>query len=269
MRLFARAALCLCLGTLFAAETAIAGPALDDGKSASPNTSSTLVSPSTAPEKAVEYGVGFRLRNIRVPKGELELFLDKAGDAGASNLGLGIDLTRRRGNVELQLGIEFENITPGEGVWIESGSNVAAGDEADYVLDPSHAPKGDKLGWVTFEFTFLNHAPITKNISIRYGGGAGIGIVTGNLYHHNIACAAGATNDNPTPGCVPMRFGGTGVDSDGAAAAGTAKYNLPPVFPVVNAILGLQLKPFDKMTVNIEGGIRTFLFFGVSSSYFF
>ncbi|MBX3154545.1 MAG: hypothetical protein KF773_01000 [Deltaproteobacteria bacterium] len=253
---------------LFAGGSALAGPALDDGKSASPNTDSTLTPPGMAPDKEVEYGIGIRVRNVRVPKGELELFLERAGDTGASNLGFGIDLTRRRGNVELQLGIEFEHINPGEGVWIESGKNVAAGDEADYVLSPEHAPRGENLGWLTFEFTFLNHAPITKNISIRYGAGAGIGLVYGNLYHHNITCV-GATNDMPDPGCKPMRFGGRGIDTDGAAAAGTAKYNLPPVFPVVNAIIGVQLKPFDKMTVNIEGGIRTFLFFGMSSSYFF
>jgi len=64
-------------------------------------------------------------------------------------------------------------------------------------------------------------------------------------------------------------IGGTGIDTDGAAAAGTDHYKLPPVFPVLNLIAGVQFKPFDKMTVNLEGGIRTFLFFGVSSSYFF
>jgi hypothetical protein len=214
-------------------------------------------------EKEVEWGIGIRLRNVRIPKGEIELFVARAGDTGASNVGFGLDFTRRRGNVELQLGFEFEHINPGEGAWIESGKNVAAGDEADYVVTPEHA--GENLGWVTAEFTFLNHAPINKNIAIRYGGGAGIGIVTGNLRHYNIVCH-GATNDMPEPGCTPPRFNGQGTYSEGTETLD--KYNLPPVFPVVNAIIGVQFRPTEKMTINLEGGIRTFLFFGLSASYF-
>jgi hypothetical protein len=219
-------------------------------------------------EKPVEYGVGVRLRNVRLPKAEVELFVERAGDNGGSTLGLGVDLIRRRGNVELQLGFEYEKLEAGKGVWIESGKNVANGDAADFI------PRNqNSLGWFTIEFTFLNHAPITKNLSIRYGGGAGLGIVTGKLQHFNINCAAGATNANPEPGCTPPTVvAPNGQQGQGQFEEGTetlVDYNLPPVFPVVNAILGLQFKPTDKMTVNVEGGIRTFLFFGASAAYFF
>lgn len=220
---------------------------------------------AAADEKdAVEYGLGFRLRNVRVPQFEMELFLERS-PGGSSNVGFGVDLTRRRGSVELQLGFEYENITPAEGVWIASGDNVAAGDEADYLLSPDSS--GKKLGWFTVEFTFLNHASITKNLAFRYGGGAGLGIITGELRRYNIICGAGATNSSPEPGCVPPRFGGTGSYSEGTETQ--VKYNLPPVFPVVNAIIGLQYKPAEKVTINLEGGIRTLFFFGLSGSYFF
>ena len=56
---------------------------------------------------------------------------------------------------------------------IESGKNIAAGDVADYVLPENN--QDSQLKWYTLEFTFLNHAPINKYVSIRYGGGAGIG----------------------------------------------------------------------------------------------
>ena len=262
----------VCVGTLvwLGAGTAAAGPALDDDKATSPPAGGTpeiAPEPPAPTEKPVEYGLGVRLRNVRIPKAEIELFVDRAGDKGASNIGLGLELTRRRGNTELQLGFEYEHLQPGSGVWIESGKNVANGDEADFVVSPDNAPGNEKLGWFTFEFTFLNHAPITKNVSIRYGGGAGLGIVLGNLYHFNMVCV-GATNATPEPGCKPMEFGGTGVkSSDGGG--NLVKYNIPPVFPVVNAIIGIQIKPIEKMTINIEGGIRTFLFFGTSASYFF
>src|SRR5262245_41636533 len=83
---------------------------------------------STSPQ--LEYGADFRIRRVYVPKALLNLFVEKSG-AGAANTGFGVDLVRRRGDLELQLGFEFEHVQPGEGVWINSGDNVAGGDEAD------------------------------------------------------------------------------------------------------------------------------------------
>ncbi len=216
----------------------------------------------TPTEAPVEYGVGIRLRNVRVPKSILELFVDRSA-GGASSFGYGLELVRRRGTVELQLGFEFEHLQVAEGVWINRGESVANGDEADYILAPEHAPNNDELGWFTIEFTFINHSVINKNFAIRYGGGAGLGILTGALYRFDTICAAGSTNSNPTPGCVPTQRGGTGSGS------GPVKYDLPPVFPVVNAIIGVQIKPIDKMVINIEGGLRTAPFFGATIGYFF
>jgi hypothetical protein len=220
----------------------------------------------TTPEvpQEVEYGLGVRLRSVWVPKSVLELFVDRSA-GGAQNFGLGVDLTRRRGTTELQLGFEYERVNVGQGVWINKGDDVANGDEADYVLSPNSS--GHQLGWFTIEFTFLNHAEITKWLSFRYGGGIGLGVIIGELDHYNVLCN-GATNANPEPGCVPDRFNGTATYTEPGGPTPVA-YDLPPVFPVVNAILGFQLKPSDKMTINIEGGIRTLPFFGVSSSYFF
>jgi hypothetical protein len=254
---------------LLSSSQVFAGPALDEGgdKSATAPTGDPAVA-ADATTTPVEYGVGIRLRNVRIPKGEIELFLERAGDSGSSTTGLGVDLIRRRGNVELQLGFEYERIKAGEGTWIESGKDVAAGDAADWV-----PPDNGGLGWFTLEFTFLNHAKINKYVSVRYGGGAGLGIVTGSLKHYNVFCAGGASNDNPEPGCIPNdpRFMGQAICEENANCSQVepVKYNLPPVFPVVNAIIGVQFKPIEKMTINLEGGIRTFLFIGTSAAYFF
>ncbi|MBA3395328.1 MAG: hypothetical protein H0T89_21950 [Deltaproteobacteria bacterium] len=235
----------------------------------------TASAPAGADDKAsstpIEYGIGLRLRAVRIPKGLLELVMERAPGPVKSH-GIGVELSRRRGDLELQLGAEFEYLQPAEGVYIESNADVAAGDEADFILSPKHNGQR-KLGWFTVEFTFLNHAAITDYLAIRYGAGLGIGIVTGELGRYDVICN-GATNRSPEPGCVPPGppFDGAGTYSDdgGTIAPGTiATYDLPPVFPVVNAIVGLQLKPFKKMTINVEGGIRTVPFFGVSTSIFF
>ena len=258
--------------------SASAGPALDDDTTKTPPAATPELvckgslddvrchAASEADREAeVEYGVGIRLRSVWVPKAILQLFIDRAAN-GAQNIGYGAELTRRRGTTELQLGFEYEHIDVGQGVWINKGDNVANGDEADYVLDPQHS--GHHLSWFTVEFTFLNHAEISKMFSVRYGGGLGVGVIIGELDHYNIVCN-GATNATPEPGCLPMRFGGNGDYSPDPGGETQVAYNLPPVFPVVNAIIGFQIKPMDKLTINIEGGIRTLPFFGVSSSYFF
>jgi hypothetical protein len=242
--------------------TAWGGAALDDAgkpqRTTDPNASPD--SPATA-EPKLEYGVDIRLRHVVIPKGLVELFVEHAA-GGSSNNGIGLDLVRRRGDLELQLGFEFEHIEPTEGVWINKGDNVANGDEADYIINPDHA--GKNLGWFTIEFTFLNHAPINKYLAVRYGGGAGIGIITGELQHYDVICN-GATNGSPEPGCVPQTapFNGTG------SATGPVAYDFPPIFPVVNAIIGLQIKPAPKAVINVEGGIRTVPFIGISAGYFF
>jgi hypothetical protein len=220
-----------------------------------------------APGSEVEYGIDVRLRNVRVPKGLLELIVESA-PGGVSNVGFGVDLVRRRGSTELQLGFEYERIEPPEGVWIQSNTDVSTGDEADFIVSPERNGN-QSLSWFTIEFTFLNHAEITKNIAFRYGGGAGLGILRGSLARFNVVCAPGTTNESPEPGCRPTALeGGTGTLSEEGGMM-LQKYDLPPVFPVVNVILGLQIRPFGKAVLNIEGGIRTFPFFGVSGGYFF
>lgn len=275
---FALPVLCLVLVlTALLGRTAAAGPALDDDKAKRPASTADEPDcskpgddprcPQLGSEHEIEYGVGVRLRSVWVPQSILELFVTRAA-GGAHNYGLGVDLSRRHGNTELQLGFEFEHVNVGQGVWINNGDHVETGDEADYVLGPDKTTgSGNQFGWFTVEFSFINHAPITPWMSFRYGAGLGIGVLIGEIDHYNIICAAGATNAMPEPGCVPPRFNGTGTFSEGTETV--VKYDLPPVFPVVNAIVGLQFKPTDSMTINLEGGIRTMPFVGVSSSLFF
>ena len=255
----------------FASLSAVAGPALDDDKKTPTRTTDPSIAPDTTavPEEKVDYGFDLRVRSVHVPRFMLEWFTERAPGA-ASNIGIGADFVRRRGTVEIQLGFEYEHINVEQGVFIESGKSVP-NNAADYILSPETS--GQQFGWFTLEFTFLNHAVINKYLSFRYGGGAGLGILTGGVYRYDVACAATATNANPEPGCVPGdKFpSGTGVTSDdtnGAQEGAPVKYDTPPVFPVVNIIFGLQIHPFNKAVINVEAGIRTLPFIGLSFGYF-
>lgn len=270
---------------VLASAPAMAGAALDDANgsgsgsgsgsatgSAAGSGSAAEAAPSADPAVAdqVHYGFDIRLRETFVPSGLLGLFLDHV-PGGVANTGVGLDLVRKRGDLELQLGFEYEKITPAAGVYVNKGDgpNIAptASSQAavDYILPNSN------LGWFTIEFTFLNHAPITKWLAFRYGGGVGLGIITGSVPRYKVFCGAGASLSNLSPACTPPE-----VSSDGKATLDTADLpnqpqseDVPPVFPVVNAIIGFQLRPIDKLVINLEGGIRTMPFIGTSIGYFF
>jgi hypothetical protein len=248
--------------------TAWAGAALDDAGKPQRTTDATAAPDTTqTAEEKLEYGVDLRLREVFVPSWMLNLFMD-SNPGGNSMGGIGFDLVRRRGNVELQLGFETERIEPKEGVYVNGDYP-----STDFILSPAHA--GENLRWYTIEFTFLNHAPINKYVAIRYGGGAGLGILSGGVKRIDTTCAGSATKENPVPGCVPMGYTyngmqGTGVITpDNASDSEPNPYNLPPVFPVVNAIIGVQIRPTPKAVINIEGGIRLMPFVGISGGYFF
>ncbi len=236
-----------------------------------PAAAMTAPEPPADKEAPIEYGVGIRLRSVYVPKSVLELFVDRAAD-GAHNYGYGVDITRRRGDVELVLGIEYEHVNVGEGVWINKG-DVVPQDSVDYILSPQSS--GNNFGWFTIDFTFFHSATINKYVAFRYGAGLGLGILTGEIDHYNVVCSGPASNSSVDPGCVPPEQAlgghqnGQGTDEDGHNFSTPVKYDTPPVFPVVNAIIGFQLRPTDKLSINIEGGIRTLPFIGTEISYFF
>jgi hypothetical protein len=196
--------------------------------------------------EAPRIGVGLRLRNVRIPRSLLEAFVERA-PAGSSNFGIGLDVVRRKGDFEFQFGLEYEKISITPGVWIDKGDMIPQ-DEPDYV-------EFDGFGWFTIEATFLYHTPITKQFAIRYGGGAGIGIILGDIVRTDYICTSSSVED-----CD---------EKPGAENVKTPYDNVPPVMLVVNAIVGVQIRPIDNLYINIEGGIRTMPFFGTSVGAYF
>ena len=227
------------------AKAAHAQAALDDDDNSKP---ATMTSTETG-EPEAKVGVGIRLRQTWVPKSIIELFVDKAS-GGSSEFGIGGELFRRKGDFEVNFGLEYESIFVQPGIWVEKGKDPTAGG-ADHV-------RFDGFGWVTAELSFMYHTPIIDQVAIRYGGGAGIGILFGKVRRTDSTCdsADPALASDTTCHDTPMPNDNT-------------PYNLPPVFPVINAIVGVQIKPTDNIVVNIEGGIRTIPFFGTTIGYMF
>jgi hypothetical protein len=191
-------------------------------------------------------GVGIRLRYVTLPKGLIELFVEHAA-AGAAHPGFGVEVQRRKGNFEVQFGVEYESLNIKDGVWIDKGDSIPM-DEPDYV-------EFDGFGWVGADVNFIYHTPIIDQLSLRYGAGLGLGVMLGHIYRTDYVC----TTDN--------------IDSCNEKVGGENKHaeedGVPPVFPMINFLLGVQIKPVDHVFVNIEGGIRTIPFFGTTAGYVF
>jgi hypothetical protein len=200
-----------------------------------------------------EYGLGVRVRTVFVPKPILELFVEEAS-GGVFQPGFGLELSRRKGNFELVLGLEYESLSPDDGFWLDKG---------DDPNDPEETPdflEFNDLAWVTADIAFIFNAALTESLSFRYGAGLGIGVVLGEVLQTDSTCTPGT--DDIQEDCTPDQTGAPGRQLNDPA-------DLPPVFPVVDLIVGLQFRPIDKLTLNVETGIRTVGFFGVSSTYYF
>jgi len=213
----------------------------DDNTDSQPSLTPGVVE---AKEEA-RFGAGIRIRSVHIPRAILELFVAKAATS-VDGVGVGLELYRRKGNFELQVGFEYEGLNGSDGIWIDKGETLTS-QGPDFV-------EFNNFGWFTMEVSFINHTPLSKYIALRYGGGAGLGILKGDVVRTDYLCSA---NDENT------------CSQDPAAVNLQKPYGLPPVFPVINAIVGMQIRPIENVVINIEGGIRSILFFGATVGYYF
>lgn len=201
-------------------------------------------------EPGVDYGAAFRLRQIYVPEGVLEVFV-KDASSGVSHTGFGAEVIRRHGEFELSLGVEYEHINPEDGLWLEKGDDPGVpGQQPDYV-------EFKNFRWLAADITFAWHKPINEMLAFRYGAGFGLGVVMGQVLQTDTQC----TNSD-IGSCTPYAAQMPGVQYKDEA-------DLPPVFPVINLLLGLQVRPADNISIDVEVGLRSVAYAGTSIAYFF
>ena len=90
----------------------------------------------------------------------------------------------------------------------------------------------------------------------RHGGwGLGLGLMQGRILQTDVVCLGGTPADNT---CMQDLLGQANKEAD-----------VPPVFPVINAIIGLQIRPIKSLALNVEGGLRTTPYVGISTTVLF
>ena len=81
---------------------------------------------------AVRWGAGVRLRWVFMPTAVMNLFLDHS--TPMSSVGFGAQAIRRKGNFDIAFGLEYENVSPSNGYYVESGGNPALAEDNDFVF---------------------------------------------------------------------------------------------------------------------------------------
>jgi len=185
-----------------------------------------------------QFGIGLRVRYVFMPESMLELFLEDA-PSGAAHPGFGLELVRRKGDFDIVLGLEYANISPDDGLYLESGDvpGTAGGG-----MNPDLTEFED-FAMLGADVSFIWHQKIVSKVDFRYGAGIGVAAVLGKILQTDTNCSVmGDINS-----CTPITGGGD---------IRVENQDVPPAVPIVNILAGVRLEVAPQLTVNVETGFR-------------
>lgn len=214
---------------------------------------------------AARYGLGVRARWVSVPTWLLGIFLNQS--KSLSSYTLGIEGFRRRGDFDFVLGVAWQSLSPPDGNWLGKGKDPVT--DTDFVQFRG-------LGAVSVDAAFILRTELNPYVSLHYGGGIGLGIVTGKMMRTSDGTPGCATSPGDTNACTPIIpptctatattacpvsvINGSGGMSDGPQHGSQFRDdNVPTVYPIVNLVTGLDFR-----IPNADG-----LEFKVEVGYFF
>ena len=211
------------------------------------------------------------MRYTSVPKWLLGLFLDESMPLNSYTAGL--EFFRRTGNFDLVMGVAYQRLSPDPGNWLGSGNPPSV--DTDYI-------QFDNLAAWSVDAAFILHTEFNEYVGMHYGGGVGIGIMTGRMLRTSAGssgCAADPGNPAvchpivcPDPGpCTEGQLKPTegGIDSPGTPSR-FADGHVPAVYPIVNLITGLDVRfpNVPGFAVKFDMGyFFPYFFFGGSIAY--
>ncbi len=206
-----------------------------------------------AAEEPGAVGVAVRGRFLFLPSGIMNLFL--AHSTSLAQYSFGAAFVRRKGNFDIEFGLEYANVSPKDGYYLEKGNDP--GQQGQYP-DKIHF---DNFSMISADATFIWHTNIVPTVQFRYGAGIGIGFLLGDIIGTKQTCSAGTSTgdlDDPTANGKCSDVPGT-----------TAAKSKPPVVPIVHLLVGIRFKLIDQLSLNVEVGIRDLPFVGANIGYFF
>lgn len=209
--------------------------------------------------------VGLRFRYVVVPSFMFDLYQADGGSTVTAP-GIGLEYAVRRN------GFEYD-------AWLMYASYSMKSSPFKAKSDPDQAYEivKSELKTLSIGADFMWSAPLDKGFSIVYGGGAGLGIVFGNLYRNQAYPPNAPGNPDtyvkcPAPGAGPGDYCGSDNDHYGSYAEpswfdGGSK---PVLFPwIALPQIGLRWKPSPKFAMRLDTGLSFPgpFFFGLSGQY--
>jgi hypothetical protein len=212
------------------------------------------------------YYAGLRFRLAIIPQFMFKMFSADGGRAVISPA-IGPELGVRRNGFEYDVWLTFASYSMDD-VPFKSSS------DPDYAWEIVRA----ELKTLSVGSDFLWSTPLREDLSVVYGGGAGIGIVFGGLYRNQSFPANGVPGDPSTYlKCPAPRFNNSpwcGNDNDHYGGYQEPSWvnggSKPLVFPwIALPQLGLRWKPHPKAVLRFDTGLSLPgpFFFGFAGQY--
>lgn len=251
-------------------------PAGPDSSSADATTSSAgvpMVAATTQAAPGARYGVGARFRATSVPKWLLGLFLDES--VPLSSYTGGVEFFRRSGNFDLVLGVAYQNLSPKDGNWLGHGNPPDI--DTDFV-------QFRNLGSYSVDAALILHTEFNEYVGIHYGGGVGIGIISGKMLKTSNGSPGCLDNPGDPALCHPVipscdvgpctegqlrTTEGGGFDGP-TSPVRTVDKRVPAAYPIINLVTGLdvRLPSVPGLAVKIDlGYFLPYFFLGGSVAY--
>jgi hypothetical protein len=185
---------------------------------------------------------------MRVSRRTLKLFIED-GPGPVEQDGGGLVFTRRGKSLELVIGLGYDPLDGIDGYYLEQNGDPTMSETVSYL-------EFDEPMWFTTEITIVGHAMIHKVLGLRYGAGLGFGVVRGEVRKTDSICTGTNIHD---PGVCGPDPNGINVDEP---------VDVWPVIPVVNALLGLELRPFRWISLYADVGLHTAPYAGVGMTLY-
>lgn len=248
----------------------VAPPLEDPAAEATPVTAAAPASTAAAPG-AVRYGAALRGRLVSIPSWFLGLFTKQ--NVPLSSYGFGGEFVRRKGPMDIVVGLNYQDMSPDDGNWLGRGKEAAA--NTDFV-------QFRNLGFVGVDASFMWRQTFNDYLGAHYGAGLGFALVTGKILRIS---AAGCTEANagderacrprvcPASGCTESILRAT----EGATDTGPdnphrfSEPSVPGAIPIVNMLVGLNLRlpELPGLEFKLEGGFYNAFFLGLTTGYMF
>jgi hypothetical protein len=204
-----------------------------------------------APTPEITWAVGSRLRGIFVPAWFLGAFMNHA--QGLSSLSWGLDFTRRKGNLDLVFGLDIGWYGAiGNANWTGTGG----------FADDTYWTEFNSFMFTSLDMNLIWHYDFNDWIALRYGGGIGIGFLSGDMYRQLSGPACTSAN-------VDSNLGQCGPGFAGGPARFAEDLGSYRVLPVVAVLLGVRFKLHRHAVVTVDAGFHDAFFFGAGGQYVF